>query len=146
MSLIPSRMKKKGKFTFDKRWCNKPEMMEVVRRGWNADTGGNRGSVSQRIQSCRKELSTWKKSSASNSSGQIMRLREMLETEGKKQFPYLQLLSSTRIELEKAYQEEEAFWKLKSKNTWLQVGDKKYKSISRLGGNEEDEEQSTIVG
>lgn len=26
MSLVPSRVKRNGKFTFDKRWCNKPEV------------------------------------------------------------------------------------------------------------------------
>ncbi|KAJ4906060.1 Zinc knuckle CX2CX4HX4C protein [Raphanus sativus] len=108
----------------DERWCNKPEVMEVVRRGWNADSEGTRGTVSQRIRSCRRELAVWKKSSTSNSSVQIRRLREVLESEEKKQFPDLQLLASTRIELENAYQEEEAFLKAKSKNTWLQVGDK----------------------
>ena len=124
MSLVPSPVKRSGKFTFDKRWCNKPEVMEVVRQGWNLNTGGNRGTVSERIQSCRKELSKWKQSSTSDSSVQIRKLRQTLEAEGKKLYPDLQLLSSTRIELEKAYQEEETFWKQKSKNTWLQVGDK----------------------
>lgn len=124
MNLVPSRVRKKGRFTFDKRWCTKPEVMEVVRKGWNVNSRGNIGSVSERIKSCRKELSHWKKTANVNSSEQIRKLRQTLEIEGQNQYPDLQLLASMRMELEKAYQEEESFWKQKCKNTWLQVGDK----------------------
>lgn len=44
-SLVPAQTRRKGRFTFDKRWCTKPEVMEVVRKGWNLNTGGNGGTV-----------------------------------------------------------------------------------------------------
>lgn len=124
MSLIPSRTRKKVRFTFDKQWCTKPEVLEVVRRGWNANTGENRGFVSERIKSCRKELSQWKKSANVNSSEKIRKLRQSLENEEQKRTPDVQLMSSLRLELETVYNEEEAFWKQKCKNTWVQVREK----------------------
>lgn len=123
-SLVPAQTRRKGRFTFDKRWCTKPEVMQVVRKGWNLNTGGNGGTVTERIQTCRKELSKWKKSVNVNSNEQIKKLRQTLEAESQKQYPDLQLLAATRMELEKTYKEEEAFWKQKCKNSWLQVGDK----------------------
>lgn len=86
-----------GRFTFDKRWCTKPEVLEVIRRGWN--TSG-RTFVTDRIQVCRKELSQWKQDNGSNSKIKIQNLRRELEEEGQKQFPNLQKLFSMRVELE----------------------------------------------
>lgn len=98
--------------------------IEVRRKGWHGTEGRNIGTVTERIKSCRKGLSEWKKTSNSNSQEQIRKLRQVLEVKGKKQFPDLQLLPKTQVELEEAYKEEETFWKQKRKNTWLQVGDK----------------------
>ena len=44
-SLVPAQTRRKGRLTFDKRWCTKPEVMQVVRKGWNLNTGGNGGTV-----------------------------------------------------------------------------------------------------
>lgn len=47
---------RKGRFWFDKRWCFNPEIMAVVRRGWNSHENGEIMSVTDRISDCRKEL------------------------------------------------------------------------------------------
>lgn len=118
--------------------------MEVVCKGWNVNYRGNIGSVSVRIKSCRKEMSYWKKTVNVKSSEPIRKLCQTLEIEGQKQYPDLQLLAALRMELEKACQEEESFWKQKCKNTWLQVGDKNT-SLSWLGENEENEKQNSVA-
>lgn len=87
----------------------------------------NMASVSERIRSCRHKLSRWKRTANVNSNNNIMRLRRELELEESKVRPNLARLPIMRKKLEKAYQEEEVYWKLKSKNLWLCVGDKNTK-------------------
>lgn len=116
-----------GRFTFDKRWCEKPGIQEVISRGWSASNISAQASVSERIRSCRLELSKWKRTAHVNSNTNIMRLRRDLEAEESKVCPDLARLPLMHTELEKAYQEEETYWQQRSKNSWLQVGDKNTK-------------------
>ncbi|XP_048596367.1 uncharacterized protein LOC125578115 [Brassica napus] len=58
-------------------------------------------------------MSYWKKTVNVKSSEPIRKLCQTLEIEGQKQYPDLQLLAALRMELEKACQEEESFWKQK---------------------------------
>lgn len=64
-----------GRFMFDKRWSKKPEMMELVRKGWNSHQSNNTSSVTERIASCHKALSKWKRTEVSNSKKMIEKLR-----------------------------------------------------------------------
>lgn len=57
----------------------------------------------------------------------IKKLRRDLELEESKHRPDLDRLPVLHVELEKAFEEEEAFWKQKCKNSWLQLGDKNTK-------------------
>lgn len=54
----------------------------------------------------------------------LRKLRQELEAEESKAQPDLLRLPVLCTDLEKAFAEEEAFWKQKCKNSWLQVGDK----------------------
>ena len=112
---------------FDKRWCKKQGVTEVIRRGWYNNAISVQGSVSERIKAYRQELCKWKRHANVNSNINIKRLRWKLEMEESKISPNLASLPSLRLELEKAYDEEETFWKQKCKNSWLQVGDKNTK-------------------
>ena len=116
-----------GRFMFDKRWCKKPGVAEAIRRGWCRNSLDDQVSVSKRIRACRQELSRWKREANINSNVNIKRLRRTLEIEESKVSPNLNILPTLRTELEKAYDEEEEFWKQKSKNSWLKVGDKNTK-------------------
>ena len=126
-SLDSKEQKRTGRFMFDKRWCKKPDVREVISRGWNINNSSGQASVSERIRSCRQELSKWKRSANVNSNINISRLRKELELEEAKTFPDLAWLPVMRTELEKAFKEEEDYWKVKSKNSWLRVGDKNTK-------------------
>ncbi|KAF3542165.1 hypothetical protein F2Q69_00022006 [Brassica cretica] len=55
-SLANSGQRRTGRFMFDKRWCKKPEVTEVIRRGWCSNFAFGQGSVSERIKACRQEL------------------------------------------------------------------------------------------
>ncbi|KAJ4870389.1 RlpA-like double-psi beta-barrel domain protein [Raphanus sativus] len=82
---------------------------EIIRRGWSVGNPSGEASVSERIRSCRMELSKWKRTANVNSNMSIMKLRRELEVEESKIRPDLARLPMMRLELEKAYQEEETF-------------------------------------
>ncbi|XP_013601226.1 PREDICTED: uncharacterized protein LOC106308633 [Brassica oleracea var. oleracea] len=126
-SVMGTDTKKLGCFVYDKRWSNNPEVLELVRKGWNVDQNRQVATVSERIASCRKILAQWKRTGASNSKKMIMKLRTELEEKEKKVSPNLQRTIYMKLELAKLFQEEEEYWKLKSKNNWLQSGDKNTK-------------------
>lgn len=81
--------------------------MEIIRKGWDRNVSGVAGKVSERIKSCRKALSRWKRNATCNSKKRIHELRRAIEHEEAKQFPDNGLVMSWKIELEKAYKEEE---------------------------------------
>lgn len=68
------------RFYFDKRWSLKPGFEEVLKRGWNSNTGKDM-AVSDRIWKCRHELSRWKRCNNTNSEVALVRLKNDLETE-----------------------------------------------------------------
>ncbi|KAH0894509.1 hypothetical protein HID58_056938, partial [Brassica napus] len=76
---------------------NNPEVLELVRKGWNVDQNRQVATVSERIASCRKILAQWKRTGASNSKKMIMKLRTELEEEEKKLFTSSRTSDATEL-------------------------------------------------
>lgn len=76
-----------GKFWFDKRWCCRPEVIEVVNRVWNRHSTLTTRSLTERISDCRKEVSRWKRNAGVNSKTTIRKLRNDLDLEASRSIP-----------------------------------------------------------
>lgn len=64
--------------------------MEIIREGWiSVNESADHVSIMDRMASCRKALTRWKRSSISNSLTRIKRIKEIIEKEGAKLFPEL---------------------------------------------------------
>lgn len=106
-------MTRTGRFMIDKRWLEKPKVLEIVREGWSKESLSDRKGFMERIFECSRALSKWKSATHFNSKPKIKSLRENLETEGIKLFSDLNLMKIWRWELPEAYLEEETYWKLR---------------------------------
>ncbi|XP_010451797.1 PREDICTED: uncharacterized protein LOC104733977 [Camelina sativa] len=114
----------KGRFCFDKRWINKPDTERIIKEQWSAASGVTNRSVTECLSQCRRALSRWKRSNPVNYLTQIQLLRRDLETESTKLQPNFRRLQQIKWALSVAFREEEVYWKLKSRESWLQAGDK----------------------
>lgn len=110
-------------FRFERRLCKIPGFSKVVKDGWNP-INFNNSCVLDRIQNCRKIIGDWKRENNLNSAKQICGLMSKIDeaqTDGSMTLEQIYVL---RKELILAYQNEETYWHDKSRNQWLQEGDR----------------------
>ncbi|KAF8080639.1 hypothetical protein N665_0931s0005 [Sinapis alba] len=67
INLVSSQEAYRGSFRFDKRLLHQPQVREAVVKAWNCPDQSFGWTVSDRIRSCRKSLSKWKKEHNFNS-------------------------------------------------------------------------------
>ncbi|WZZ51263.1 hypothetical protein YC2023_051370 [Brassica napus] len=114
----------RGRFFFDNRMVGKEGVEDAVRKGWCKELSGRQVDILERIGNCRRELAKWKKRSTSNAKVNMQRLQVELERQICKSHPNVVLMREIKIELGKAYIEEEIFWRPKCREQWLQEGDR----------------------
>uniref|UniRef100_A0A1J3D6G7 Reverse transcriptase domain-containing protein n=1 Tax=Noccaea caerulescens TaxID=107243 RepID=A0A1J3D6G7_NOCCA len=78
----------------------------------------------EKISQCRKAISRWKRNNKSNSAVRIQEIHHEIDM-AKRANPYVHT-EVTRLskELQLEYQKEEQFWRMKSRITWLNNGDR----------------------
>lgn len=124
VKLTTAKESYRGNFRFDKRFFNKPNVKRAISQAWNSHRLCRDGFVSDKLRTCRKALSRWKRENNINSLTRITQDQMLLEQEQSSDFPCTRRLRFLKRNLCKAYREEEDFWKQKSQQKWLKVGDK----------------------
>lgn len=114
----------KGSFRFDKRLFNKPNIKEAIALAWNSHHRVGVMRVSNKLKRCRNALSRWKKENNLNSLTRIKQAQVVLEREQSSHFPRIVVVAGLKKELCMAYNEEESFWRSKSRQQWVRVGEK----------------------
>ena len=113
--------KKKGIFRFDRRLRDKPEIRAIVEDTWSTQPAD---SVITKICRVRTKIVEWTKLQNQNSRALILSSQEQLEAALSDTTPDADLISSLQSILDKAYVEEEQFWRQRSRIQWLSCGDR----------------------
>lgn len=115
----------RGQFRFDKRLMLGPDVRKEVEAAWKSSNGT--GTISSKIRKCRKVLSNWKKRRLFNAKDKINLLQIRLEWFESKPYQCRFMVNKIKKELIIAYREEEGFWRQKSRDKWLNLGDRNSK-------------------
>ena len=116
-----TKKKGKGLFRFDRRLKENPEIKALVGDTWKQ--AGNR-DVQYKIGQTRRAIVLWNKEQQRNSKLLINKWKDELERAMTSPNNDSDLLNHINSELKSAYLEEEAFWKQRSRNLWLSLGDR----------------------
>lgn len=121
ISFLDTRQKKgHNLFRYDRRLKDNREIKELVAEIW---LNCSYLSVEARLSLCRKAICKWCELFHENSRKVIEDLREELETQMTKDHPNEDRVRELNKNLLKAYQSEEAYWKQRSRQLWLTLGD-----------------------
>ena len=123
-------------FCYDSRMMDKDGFKESVIRGWRGtgQTSLLQIPLTNRISRCHQQIAVWKRSNKNNAEEQIKVLRGRLDKALCSATSSQTETNMLKEELDKAYIEEEIFWKQKSLVMWLRAGDrntKYFQAISR---------------
>lgn len=99
-------------------------MRDNITNAWEFGDGRGNLSLSSRIKACRKSLSSLKKNANMNSRDRIRQAEIALEQEQSTMIPSTAKIQYLRRELMRAQRDEEMYWWQKSKDKWLNGGDK----------------------
>ncbi|CAA7043725.1 unnamed protein product [Microthlaspi erraticum] len=117
----PEKKKGRGLFRYDMSLRNNEEVKNLVTSAWNAYP---RASVETRISSCRRAIIQWKKEQHLNSKMKIeekkRELEEAMTNNGTNESQIYQI----NKELKSAYKAEEEYWRQRSRQSWLNLGNK----------------------
>lgn len=114
-------------FRYDQRWVKKQGFKEMVEQKWRTYGPQTTSNMMSKIAACRKDISYWKRQTKPNSAKRIQELHFRID-QATRQTPVCQrALSQLRHELNQEYLNEEIFWQQKSRQSWLQNGDRNTK-------------------
>lgn len=127
-SISPTITQRKGCFRYDKRLIDRDGFRERVIHSWNS--GGPNTPLTTRIQTCRKAMATWKRRNKTNAAERIGLLKQKLDHALSNPGFTTREINQIRYDLSQAYREEEEFWRLKSRKTWVDLGDSITKNLA----------------
>ncbi|XP_015946226.1 uncharacterized protein LOC107471294 [Arachis duranensis] len=120
----PRTERSKRRFKFQERWCSNDEIRQIVREIWHEQIDGSAMYIlAQKIKRCRHKIVKWQQEHRSNSKVEIDLLQSELEELRLAGIHGGDIISEIEDKLEKALQNEESYWKDKSRVKWLKSGD-----------------------
>ena len=115
------KKKKRGIFRYDRRLKGNTEVTNLIEEAWNCDL---QETVEEKIIKTRRSIIDWSRKKHLNSEKLIEEYRESLEEAMSSATPSSDQISSLNNKLLTAYKNEEEFWKQRSRQLWLALGDK----------------------
>ncbi|XP_071939977.1 uncharacterized protein [Coffea arabica] len=98
----------------------------VIRTAWGKEQEGSRMyKVTRKIRECRVALIEWNRTTKGNAKLKIQEIKEQLKVAREAgELCNKGGIATLKLQLSKAYKEEELYWSQKSRNRWLKEGDK----------------------
>ncbi|XP_019091159.1 PREDICTED: uncharacterized protein LOC109128743 [Camelina sativa] len=118
-SIGAKRPRGRRSFMFDRRWVGKAGLMEAISSGWNADHDPGSSGFVDKIVSCRRAISRWRKTQIPFGRDLIEELKRKLEVAQADDASTPELISDLSSQLLAAYRDEEIHWYQKSRNRWM---------------------------
>ena len=144
--LDTTRRKGRKIFRYDRRLKENEEVKVLIQATRNAH---HDLSVERKLSLCRKAICKWSKKHHENSKKEIEEIREQLDIAMSTQTHEEGRIDELNSKLLLAYKAEEEFWKQRSRQLWLSLGDantgyfhaitKGRKARNRLSGLEDDD-------
>ncbi|KAL8119408.1 hypothetical protein AgCh_016796 [Apium graveolens] len=126
--LIPeqqSRGNKRKQFRFENAWLTEPVCFQIIKDCWEEE--GNR-NVNQKVRRCADSLEVWGREITGCFGKRIKECKIKLKDLRQKRDPQsITEYESTKKKLHLILDQKEIFWRQRSKQLWLQAGDKNTK-------------------
>lgn len=116
-----TKIKRRGIFRFDNRLRENEEVSALIHQVWNQNKDA---SLEEKISLCRRAIIKWSKDQNLNSAKVISASQQALEEALSADIPDPTIIGRHTAILEKAYLDEEKFWKQRSRVMWLHNGDR----------------------
>ena len=121
ISFLDTRQKRGNEiFRFDRRLKDNQEIKEIVKQVWESNS---HLQVEEKLSLCRKAICRWSKIFYENSRQALERLKGDLDVAMSDSIPNDALIREINEKLMLTYKEEENFWKQRSRQLWLSLGD-----------------------
>ena len=122
MNKIPTR--------FEEKWAYHPDCEGVIRGAWATENvvGNPMFRLFEKIKKCRFELVQWSRNIFGNFKTQLQARQSALKDFSMQNHPkILQEIKTLKHEINTVLNQDEIFWRQRSRSIWLQAGDKNTK-------------------
>lgn len=117
----PLKKKRKGIFRYDRSLSTNTEVRKLIEDTWTEEA---QLKVKQKVDKCRSEIIKWSKAQQADIKATLEKLKFQIDNLMSEEDPNETTLKELNEELKRTYLLEEDHWRQRSRQLWLNLGDK----------------------